>query len=386
MARRQALAHLAGLAAMAVVSPGSLLWAAGDPLAAVQGMLDAGRLQEAVTRLRRITADDPRNERAFILLGRAYAQAERPAEALRAFRMALRINPSDTHTRMLADILAQHPIPEAGGHEAKGGRRPSSRLEKSAQAEREAFLAAAGAPARREGPMRVVIDAGHGGPDAGGVAASGLREKDVALDLALQTARELQAVMGGAASVFLTRMSDVALSLEARAVCADLYAADVLVSLHAPFVADAGMSGLYVFHHVPGGGGQGEAARAVATFENRLARALPGFSRAGWDGLEAGLVRSGASARRVEQGARMAAALWRLMGQGPFSGKGGEGDADLAILSAMPVPAVFVAAGFLSNPADAAILEDAARRSELAGRVARALAATRQVGENDHAS
>jgi len=363
---------------MAVVSPVSLLGAANDPLAAVQGMLDAGRLQEAVTRLRRITADDPRNERAFILLGRAYAQAERPTEALQAFRMALRINPSDTHTRMLADILAQRPIPEAGGHEAKSGRRQSSRLGKTAQAEREAFLAATGVPPGRGGPMRVVIDAGHGGPDAGGMSASGLREKDVALDLALQTARELQAAMGGKASVFLTRMSDVPLSLEARAVCADLYAADVVVSLHAPFVADAGMSGLHVFHYAPGGGGQGDAARAVAAFENRLARALPGFPRAGWDGLEAGLVRSGAATWRVEQGARMAAALWRQLGQGPFAGKGGEGGADLTILSAMPTPAVFVAAGFLSNPADAAILEDAARRRELAGRVAQALAAACQ--------
>jgi N-acetylmuramoyl-L-alanine amidase len=374
MGRRWALGRLAGLFAVAAVSPLSLVQASGDPLAAAQAQLDAGRLQEAVAGLRRITARDPRNERAFILLGRAYAQSEQPAQALTAFRMALRINPADTHTRMLADILAQKPLPEGAGPKEKGGRHAVSRLEKSARAEREAFLAANGAQAGRTGPVRVVIDAGHGGPDAGGVAASGLREKDVALDLALQTARELQAADGGLA-VFLTRMSDVPLSVAARAACADLYAADLFVSLHVPFVADAAASGLYVFTLASGGEGPGAVSRAVADFENRLFGASPGFSRAGQEGLEAGLVRSGAVPWRARQAARFAAAIRAGAGRGPFSGQGGEGSAGLALLSAVPAPAVFVAAGLLSNPGDAAVLGDAARRRELAGNLARGIAA-----------
>lgn len=374
MGRRRALARLAGLAALTVLSPLSVIRAADDPLAAAQNLLDSGRTDEAVNRLKRITADDPRNERAFILLGRAYAQAEKPAEALRAFRAALRLNPADTHTRMLADILAQNPIPEGTQSDRKNGRHASSRLDKSARAEREAFLGGKGESPGRSGPLRVVIDAGHGGPDAGGVAASGLREKDVALDLALRTARELQGAGGGLA-VFLTRMSDVPMSLAARAACADLYAADLFVSLHAPYVAEAGLSGVHVFFSDAAGGAPDRGARAVADFENRLARAMPGFPRAGWGGIEAGFARQGAAARRAAQSGRLAAAFLEAAGQGPFSGKGAQGPAGLDILSAVDVPALFVAAGFVSDSGDAAILEDATRRGQLAGVLSRGIAA-----------
>ncbi|MEF3697587.1 N-acetylmuramoyl-L-alanine amidase [Desulfolutivibrio sp.] len=383
--RRRFLIRLAGFAAVAALSPLSLALASADPMAAAQHLLDAGKIEEAVVSLRRITAADPRNERAFILLGRAWAQSGKPAQALAAFREALRINPADTHTRMLADILAQRPIleePVTGAkHGEKGGRRSASRLEKTARAEREAFVAESGRPPRPTGPFRLVIDAGHGGPDAGGVGASGLREKNVTLDLALQTAREIQGAGTGMA-IFLTRMSDIRLSTAARAACVDLYAADLFLSLHAPSVDDAAVSGVHLFTR-QGGGGPDAVAQAVAAFENRLAGAVPGFPRAGHHGVEAGLVRDGMARRQDVDSARYAAILEKGMGGGPFSGKGGVAAAGLSLLDAVDAPAVFAAMGFVSNAKDAAVLADADRRNELAGSLARAiLSASRAAGGN----
>jgi len=383
LGRRRFLVRMAEFAAVAAVSQlfpalplaKSLALAASDPLAAAQRLLDAGKIEEAAADLRRITAADPRNERAYVLLGRACAQAGNPAQALAAFREALRLNPADTYTRMLADILAQRPVPDVPGQEGrageKGGRRSASRLEKAALAEREAFIAGQGRVSPGTGPFRLVIDAGHGGPDTGGVAASGLREKDVTLDLALQAAREIQEADAGVA-VFLTRMSDIPLSQAARAACADLYAADLFLSLHAPFVDDAAVSGTFFFSR-PKGGEETAVARAVAAFENRLAGAGAGFPRAGHHGLEAALLREDMAGRYAGQGARYAAWLGKSLKAGPFAGKGGVAAADLSLFRAVDAPAVLTAMGFLSNPADAAVLADAARRKELAGTWARAV-------------
>ena len=55
-------------------------------------------------------------------------------------------------------------------------------------------------------PIKIVIDAGHGGFDGGAVADDGTREKDLNLSLALALERQLK-VMG--ADVIMTRSADV---------------------------------------------------------------------------------------------------------------------------------------------------------------------------------
>ncbi len=385
LSRRHALVCLAAMGASCMLSPLAIL-AADDPLIAAQNLLNAGKAVEAQARLSRIIAADPRNERAYILLGRAYARSERPAEALAAFRTALRLNPSDTYTRMLVDILAQKPLPERSSPrpDGQGGRRAVSRLEKRAAAEREAFVSGKGVPSRGSGPFRLVLDPGHGGPDPGGVGRMGLREKDVALEMALETARRIQA-QGPDVAVFLTRLSDVPLSEAARAACADLYGADLFVSLHAPGVVDAGVSGWYFFTSGEGLAGVppdvAAAGRATRDFENRAWRMVAGFPLAGGAGVEQGLVRAAVSGRLRERSRDFAFFLRERMGKGPFSGPGGVGPADLSLLRAVEAPSIFVAAGFVSHGPDETVLADGARRMEMAGTLAEALChAVRTIG------
>ncbi|KIQ53354.1 N-acetylmuramoyl-L-alanine amidase, partial [Meiothermus taiwanensis] len=73
---------------------------------------------------------------------------------------------------------------------------------------------------------RIVLDAGHGGADAG-VVVGGLREKD----LVLSVVQQLQRLLQGQAEVVLTRNGDQAVPLLARAQYATT--AQVFISLHA---------------------------------------------------------------------------------------------------------------------------------------------------------
>ena len=96
-------------------------------------------------------------------------------------------------------------------------------------------------PARREmnlaqrfrhGLGRIVLDPGHGGKDPGAIGLSGLREKRVALDIALRTRRALRRILPGN-RVYLTRTTDRYITLPARTSFANAHDADIFVSIHA---------------------------------------------------------------------------------------------------------------------------------------------------------
>lgn len=78
---------------------------------------------------------------------------------------------------------------------------------------------------------RIVIDPGHGGHDPGAIGPSGLREKDIVLDIALRLKDILLADPSN--EVFLTRETDIFLPLEERTAIANEKNADLFVSIHA---------------------------------------------------------------------------------------------------------------------------------------------------------
>lgn len=80
------------------------------------------------------------------------------------------------------------------------------------------------------GLRRIVIDPGHGGKDRGAIGPSGLKEKDVTLDLARRLKRALNRT--GDYEVKLTREADSSLSLKARTGIANNFKADLFISLH----------------------------------------------------------------------------------------------------------------------------------------------------------
>lgn len=78
---------------------------------------------------------------------------------------------------------------------------------------------------------RVVIDAGHGGHDVGSIGPSGLREKDLVLDIALRLGKLIEEGLGS--EVIQTRGDDQFVSLKERTTLANKRQADLFISIHA---------------------------------------------------------------------------------------------------------------------------------------------------------
>ncbi len=80
------------------------------------------------------------------------------------------------------------------------------------------------------GIKKIVIDPGHGGKDPGTCSPSGLKEKDIVLDVALKVAKILKEKLGY--EVILTRDRDVFVPLEERTAIANAKEADLFLSIH----------------------------------------------------------------------------------------------------------------------------------------------------------
>ncbi len=85
------------------------------------------------------------------------------------------------------------------------------------------------APIRKH-PVRVMIDPGHGGKDPGAIGPTGLKEKDVVLEIGRKIREKLS--RSGEFDVRMTRDEDVFIPLEERTAMANKGRADIFVSLH----------------------------------------------------------------------------------------------------------------------------------------------------------
>ena len=81
-----------------------------------------------------------------------------------------------------------------------------------------------------QGIKKIIIDPGHGGKDPGTCSPSGLKEKDIVLDVALRVAKALREKPGY--EVILTRDRDVFIPLEERTAIANAKEADLFLSIH----------------------------------------------------------------------------------------------------------------------------------------------------------
>lgn len=112
------------------------------------------------------------------------------------------------------------------------------------------------------GVRTIVVDPGHGGTDPGCIGRSGLKEKDVVLDLALDLKKKLQEA---GFEVFLTRETDIFIPLENRTVIANQKKADVFISLHVNSHPNRNRSGIQTFFL---GLSQEPAINELAALEN----------------------------------------------------------------------------------------------------------------------
>jgi N-acetylmuramoyl-L-alanine amidase len=93
---------------------------------------------------------------------------------------------------------------------------------------------------------RIVIDPGHGGHDTGTIGPTGLREKDLVLDVGLRLKRLLEEKTG--AEVIMTRSDDTFMPLEERTAIANEKGADLFISIHANASRDRRARGIETYY------------------------------------------------------------------------------------------------------------------------------------------
>ncbi|MFQ5455102.1 MAG: N-acetylmuramoyl-L-alanine amidase [Nitrospirota bacterium] len=98
---------------------------------------------------------------------------------------------------------------------------------------------------KQNGINTIVIDPGHGGKDPGAIGRTGLREKDVVLDIAIRLKKLIENKLHK--DVILTRKQDVFVSLEDRTLIANNNNADLFISIHVNSSPRRNIHGVEIF-------------------------------------------------------------------------------------------------------------------------------------------
>lgn len=205
-------------------------------------------------------------------------------------------------------------------------------------------------PADASRPL-VVIDAGHGGFDPG-AGSDGVREKDIALSIAMAVRDRLLA--DGGIRVALTRDTDRFIALADRPDIARRLNADLFVSIHADSAQNDAARGASVY--VLSEKGSSEAAERFAARENGASRvngvALPQANSA------VGAILLDLSQRGAQAGSTELANL--MLRQLREAGIGLHHEtaetAALAVLKAPDISSILFETGYINNAQDYAFL------------------------------
>jgi N-acetylmuramoyl-L-alanine amidase len=224
----------------------------------------------------------------------------------------------------------------------------------------------------RAGPRaihRVVLDPGHGGHDPGATGPSGLREKDVTLDIAHRAAPLIARELG--ISTLLTRDSDDYVGLDERTARANAFQADLFVSIHCNASEDGAGRGVMTFVLDDS---RDPTSTRVAARENdsspAAAAELAGALTRGEGGQSPG--RSNHFAELLQRAA--IASLSPSYGDIPDSGIRRAG---FYVLAGARMPAVLFEASFISNPVGETRFNTGDFRQKIADAIVNAIRAYR---------
>lgn len=200
-----------------------------------------------------------------------------------------------------------------------------------------------------------MVDAGHGGDDAGAKGPKGLKEKAAALEIAKAVGLKLEAA--GFEPVF-TREDDTFVPLWDRAKAANAQGADLFISLHLNAARAKAARGSEVFFLSLG---KGDDEEVVAT-ENAGAGADPGTA----DSVVASILDDLAQTAFLQDSERLAVAIQGQLNRLAGIKERGVKQAPFIVLRGAAMPAVLVEVAFISNPKEEEKLKDAAFRAKVA--------------------
>jgi N-acetylmuramoyl-L-alanine amidase len=216
---------------------------------------------------------------------------------------------------------------------------------------------------------RVVLDPGHGGHDPGATGTHGVREKDVALDVAHRAAPLIARELG--LDTLLTRDADEYVALDERVAKANAFMADLFISIHCNASESSESHGVMSFVL---DASADQLGQQVAARENAASKAavLDFTSRVNhW--LDATTARDSLRFARLLQRASVSSLSTH------YSGivDGGVRRAGFFVLAGAQMPAVLFEASFISNPTEELRLDSARYRQRLADGIVNAIRAYR---------
>jgi N-acetylmuramoyl-L-alanine amidase len=211
-----------------------------------------------------------------------------------------------------------------------------------------------------ENVKTVVIDPGHGGRDTGAIGPSGVKEKDIVLDLGLRLKRLIEESLG--LKVIMTRSEDVFVPLEERTAIANRYKADFFISLHVNAAPKSRAVGFetYFLSREPSDRG----ARASAIREN-MVLSLEGVGPEEQRGLKA-VLWDLAQTFYVRESSELAELLLNELGQILKVDNRGVKSAPFFVLIGAAMPSVLVEVTFITNPKEERKLERDGYRQRVA--------------------
>lgn len=213
----------------------------------------------------------------------------------------------------------------------------------------------------------IVIDPGHGGVETGAIGPTGLREKEVALDLARRLQRRLQ--RDHTLTVVLTRDEDRLIGLDERTAIANYNRADLFLSIHlnaSPRSTATGAETYFLSNDATD-----DDARTLAALENGAAGVrLDPVDKAPDHNLDLVLWDLAQNQYLAESSLLAERVQWHLNALTGTRNRGVR-QAPFRVLMGATMPAVLVEAGFVSNIEE----EERFRSMEYRSRVAEAIEA-----------
>jgi N-acetylmuramoyl-L-alanine amidase len=208
---------------------------------------------------------------------------------------------------------------------------------------------------------RIVIDPGHGGHDTGTIGPTGLREKDVVLDVGLRLKKLLERKAG--CDVVMTRSNDTFIPLEERTAIANEKAADLFISIHTNASRDRSARGIetYYLNFTSSPDALEVAARENATSQESVHQLQD-------------LVKKIAMTEKIEESEEFARQLQKEIYRRTSQLSAQQRDrgvkkAPFVVLIGANMPSVLAEISFLTNPSD----EKSLRRPDYRQKIAEAL-------------
>lgn len=217
-------------------------------------------------------------------------------------------------------------------------------------------------PALPRRDIVVAIDPGHGGRDPGAIGPRGTREKDVVLQISRRLADLVNAEPGMRA--FMTRDSDVFITLRQRIQRAKAAGADMFISIHADAFnrPNARGSSVYVLSER---GASSEAAQILADREN-AADLAGGITLDDKDDVLASVLLDLSQTASLEASLEVGeSVLGGLKRVGNVHKKQVE-SAAFVVLKSPDIPSVLVETAFISNPQEEQNLRSSQHQQKLA--------------------